>query len=322
MEETAEKVNQVQNQIKQIREYINDRRKHYKLRQNKLLFSQLCSSLDVIGDTEEAITAFEAKDFGDSTAVHYLVVYGLLQAIYVQQDAVNNLCQSLAIPEKINNYPTLLKIREIRHDAAGHPTKRDKPKSKPISYHHISRASLGPTGFEILSFYSDGAFEHRFIDIPGFVAEQRKYISAILSTLTGRLEAEEKAHKEKFSMEKLVNLFPQTMSYEFEKVFEGILTPSKRKNGAICLKLIHDHYNKLIEKLKEREEYPANDVLVHEINEILYPIEKLEAFYEDGEENNLSERDAYIFASFLSNKHSYILKLLEGIDREYEEGVN
>lgn len=319
-EEMPETVNVVENLIKQIREYINDPRKHYKLRQNKPLFSQLCSSLDVIGDTEQAITAFEAKEFGDSTAVHYLAVYGLFQAIYVQQDAINNLCEALKIPENTNNYPKLKQIRDIRNEAVGHPTKKDKPKSKSISYHHISRASLRPTGFDMLSFYNDGTYRHMHINISEWVAEQRKYISVILSTLTGRLEAEEKAHKEKFRMEKLVNLLPQGMSYEFEKVSDSILTPSKRENGAICLKLIHDRYIKLIDKLKERGEYPANDVLVHEINEILYPIEKLEAFYEYREENNLSDKDAYIFASFLSNKHSYILGLLKEIDQEYEKG--
>ena len=316
-----ETVNVVENLIKQIREYINDPRKHYKLRQNKPLFSQLCSSLDVIGDTEQAITAFEAKEFGDSTAVHYLAVYGLFQVIYVQQDAVNNLCEALKIPVNTNNYPKLKQIRDIRNEAVGHPTKKDKPKSKPISYHHISRASLSPTGFDMLSFYNDGTYRHMHINISEWIGEQRKCISAILSTLTGRLKAEDKAHKEKFRMEKLVNLLPQAMDYEFGKVFEGINTPSNRGNGAICLKIIHDSYNKLIEKLKEREEYPANDVLVYHIDYILYPINKLEAFFEESAENTLSEKDAYIFASFLTNKHSYILELLKEIDKEYEKGT-
>jgi|SRR3990170_4171017 len=321
IEEIAEAVNVVENQTKEIREYINDPRKHYKLRQNKPLFSQICSSLDVIGDTEQAITAFEAGEFGDSTAGRYLAIYGLLQAIYVQQDAVDNLCEGLGIPENIKKYPTLLQIREIRNDVVGHPTKRNRPKSNPTSYHHISRSSLGSTSLNIFSFSGNGTSKHRSINILGLVSEQKKYISAILSTLTGRLEAEDKAHKEKFRMEKLVNLLPDAMDYGFEKVFEGINTASNRENGAICLKLIHDCYNQLIEKLKEREEYPANNVLVHHIDDILYPIKKLEAFFEDSAENTLSEKDAYIFASFLSNKHSYILELLKEIDEEYEKGT-
>lgn len=85
------------------------------------------------------------------------------------------------------------------------------------------------------------------------------------------------------------------------------------------MKIIYDSYNKLIEKLKEREEYPANNVLVHHIDDILYPIKKLEAFFEESAENTLSEKDAYIFASFLSKKRPCILELLKEIDQEYEK---
>jgi len=38
-----------------------------------------------------------------------------------------------------------------------------------------------------------------------------------------------------FRMEKLVNLLPHGMDYEFEKVFDGISILSNRKNGAIFL---------------------------------------------------------------------------------------
>ena len=83
----------IRRQAKQIRKLINSPQKHYELRQNKALFSQLCSSLDVIEDTEAAITAYTEKDFGEDKPSHYLAVYCLLQAIYVQQDAVINLCE-------------------------------------------------------------------------------------------------------------------------------------------------------------------------------------------------------------------------------------
>src|ERR1039457_1085278 len=57
--------NLVYDQVRQIREYIKNPHKHYELRQNKALFHQLCSSLDVIGDTDEAIIAFEEREWGD-----------------------------------------------------------------------------------------------------------------------------------------------------------------------------------------------------------------------------------------------------------------
>ena len=202
----------VQKQTNQVRELINNPRKHYELRQNTALFLQLCSSLDVIGDTEEAIAAYSAKEFGDTKSAHYLAVYGLLQSIYVQQDAVINLCESLGIREKVEKYSKLKEIREIRNDIVGHPTKRDQRKGQPTSYHHISRMTLSQSGFTLASFFSnDLRPQFRHIDISELVVEQRKFISAILTTLINSLEAEDKAHREKFRIEKLASLFPDIL---------------------------------------------------------------------------------------------------------------
>ncbi|MGI0015141.1 MAG: hypothetical protein ACREBU_17140, partial [Nitrososphaera sp.] len=144
--------------MEQIREFINNPRKHYELRQNKALFSQLASSLDVIEDAEQAIAAFTAGEFGESKTALYLAVYGLLQALYVQQDAVIHLCESLGIKERINNYPKLKEVREIRNDSIGHPTRRDQKKGQPTSYHHISQITMTREGFQMLSFFSDGRY--------------------------------------------------------------------------------------------------------------------------------------------------------------------
>ena len=218
----AQSVNIIRLTTHQIREYINNPRKHYELRQNKALFFQLCSSLDVVGDTEEAIVAFENKEFGESIAAHYLAVYGFLQAIYVQQDAVDCLCESLSIPERINRYPNLLEIRYIRNDTVGHPTKRDKPKSKPATFNFISRLTKH-MNFTLVSFSGDGNSKTRKINIPEIIVEQRKYIAEILSTIVASLEAEEKAHKDLFRMEKLSIIFSNSLIYNFEKIFEAYI---------------------------------------------------------------------------------------------------
>jgi len=213
----------IREQVSKIRRFINIPHKHYELRQNKAMFSQLCSSLDVIEDTEDAITAYTENDFGEIKPLNYLLMYGLLQSIYVQQDAVINLCESLGTSDKINNYPNLKEIRDVRNDTVGHPTKRDHKKGNRVSYHHVTQLTLNKSGFTLTSYYSDGSPEQfRKIDIPELIAEQNKYISEILSNLIRNLEAEEKAHKEKFSMEKLLKLFPGTLDYHLSKLLEAV----------------------------------------------------------------------------------------------------
>ena len=158
--------------IQRIREFISKRRTQYVLLKNGALWLQLCSCLDVIEDSELAIAAYSAEEFAASDGAYYLAIYGLLQALFLQQDAVINLCESFGIRETIDNYPRLKHIREIRSDSVGHPTKRDRKKGQPTSYHFISRSTLSTAGFELLSYDADGKSEFRNISIPELIADQ------------------------------------------------------------------------------------------------------------------------------------------------------
>jgi len=200
--------------MNQVRDFVNNPRKHYQLRQSTGLFSQLVSALDTIEDAEEAIKSFPTITIG-STGTLYLGIYGLLQAMFLQQDAAIHLCEALNIQESLANYPKLKEIREIRNDSIGHPTKRDRP--KPTSYHQISRVSMSQQGFKLLSHYGDGSRQFRDISIPDMTAVQMQFISEMLVRIIGELKAEDKAHKEHFRMEKLIGLFPSTTTYAFEK---------------------------------------------------------------------------------------------------------
>ncbi len=96
-------------QERRIRDLINEPRKRYTLIKKLGLWHQLCSCLDVIGDTELATTAYTAQKLGANKGSAYLAAYGLLQALFLQQDAIFNLCESLEISDNISNYPGLQK---------------------------------------------------------------------------------------------------------------------------------------------------------------------------------------------------------------------
>ncbi len=312
----------IQEQANQIRDFINNPRKHYELRQNKALFSQLCSSLDVIEDTEEAIAAYTTKEFGESKSAHYLAVYGLLQAIYVQQDAVINLCESLGIRERIDNYPKLKEVRETRNDIVGHPTKRYPRKGQPTSYHHISRITLSQSGFKLASFFADGSPpQFRDIEIPGLIVEQRKFISTILATLIGNLEAEEKAHKAKFRMEKLVDIFPATLGYNFEKVFEGIFRDDYAEFGALNLEQIREVVQKFRKAVGRRNKdfYQSLQDEYDLIDDAIFNMDKYYRAKVGGDKSEVETPTAKIFATFLRGQVDTLKEYAQEIDDDYAE---
>lgn len=305
----------IRKQENQIRQLINNPQKHYELRQNKALFSQLCSSLDVIEDTEDAITAYTEKDFGDDKPSHYLAVYGLLQAIYVQQDAVINLCESLGIKDKVNNYPKLKEIREIRNDTVGHPTKRDQQKGKPVSYHHISQMTLNKSGFTLASYFSDGSqVQFRDISISELIVEQNRFISTILTTLVNNLEAEEKAHKEKFRMEKLLEIFPGTTDYHLEKLFEGVFRDEYAEFADGMLDLVVDVMNKFREAVGRRN-MDFYERLQDEYELIEHATTKLRKYYRGDSE--VEKPAARIYVIFLKHQIDELKAYAKEIDDEY-----
>jgi hypothetical protein len=72
-----------------LRDYVTDARFHYALYHNDLnSFHVICSILDVIADTTTGIDAYVAPPETRDHGVLYLQLYGLLQALQIQQDAV------------------------------------------------------------------------------------------------------------------------------------------------------------------------------------------------------------------------------------------
>src|SRR5712691_6858602 len=109
----------------QIRRLINTPWKQSALYKSRRSWLQACSALDVIGDTELAVDAYLQAGLDRSDGARYLSIYGLLQALYTQQDAVSHLHKALqvkfvTISSDWREYPAIRKVRDIRNRAIGH----------------------------------------------------------------------------------------------------------------------------------------------------------------------------------------------------------
>lgn len=124
-----------------LRGVVNEPEIQHRLIQGQRRWQELCSSLDVIGDTDSAIAAYLASPPIRNMGLLYLLTYGLLQVLYVQQDAVQHAAKAVGLPYKLPE--ELLTIREIRNKAIGHPTDRTKG---------IIQLTLSHEGFTLYSF--------------------------------------------------------------------------------------------------------------------------------------------------------------------------
>ncbi len=310
--------------LKEIRDHINKPRIWIGLFRDKQHYFQVCSALDTIEDCNLAIDAYLSDSKSLDAGHLYLHIYGLLQVLFVQQDAVHNLCEALKVEDMISRFPRLKEIREIRNDTVGHPTKRDrntKQGSKKIFYCFISRISLRFEGFEYMIADPFGKAEFKQVSIPRLIADQRNYLSESLSLVWDELMSRDKEIKERFKMEKLASIFEQDFNYLLGKVYQGLqevkYTTLGKANLDYLIKILNDFKEALDRRGTGIEAYPG----VKEVYKKLeYPRQKLEEVFNcilEDRELKIDIEAALIFTWFIHAQMKELKEMAREIDEDY-----
>jgi hypothetical protein len=311
----------------QIRDFINNNpRTQHGLLQDAAAWSMLCSCLDTIGDIETALDAYEQSSDPSEIGTRYLLVYGTLQALFIQQDAVTNLCEALAITYQPE--PLLRNIREIRNDSVGHPTKRDRKKGeekdKLPAYNFISRSSLRKDGFSLMTVYpgypSGSPPSFQSIRIPALIATQRNLLEKTLSEVLEKMRKEEADHRARYRDQRLQDIFHSTLGYYFQKIYEAIHgTHGEFGFGAgHDVRLIASIIEDFKGSLKERGILEAYDPPVGYLLDLLeYPVRELGVYFSGQGKSAIDSKGAYIFTFFIEKHMDELKSIAEEIDKEY-----
>ena len=142
----------------------------------------LNSCLDVIEDSNACMDAPLAPRSGNlhlDDANKYMFVYGTMQALVLQQDAVRHFLDAIQFEYIIE---PLKYIRDIRNKSVGHPTLRGKGTGR--TFHFITRESICNEGFELTTVYADDRPDcTERINLRDLIVEQRSYLSRVLGDL-------------------------------------------------------------------------------------------------------------------------------------------
>ncbi len=297
----------------QVRDFINQTRKQHALRKDFRAWNQLCSSLDVIGDTELAFDACAAAPNTEDAGAIYIQVYGVLQALVLQQDAVLHLAEALGLRYELD--PLLKEVREVRNASIGHPTKRGGRARS----HFISRISMSRTGFQLMTVYPyPGPTEFKGVSLPALIATQRSQLRAILTEVVISLQREAEEHKAMFKGDSLAAAFPATTDYYFEKIFESIPSGRSLEYGRMHVRLLSEAVARFQSKLVERSVAGAYDGVAYHLNLVGYPLKELDHYFTDPSLAHLNERDAQIFTQFTQGEIQILRKMAADIDETYE----
>lgn len=300
-----------------VREYINTTRYQTDLLQDLDNWNQICSSLDTMGDTTLSIEEYMTSDYPENDGLKYIYTYGLLQSLFIQQDAVKHLSESFEVNFEINEQ--LKKIREIRNASIGHPTK-NKVRGT-VFYNYISRITLSKYGFTLLRSSQGDRNEFIDVDLLSILTAQLNEIEKSYKLISTKLIEADRMHREKYKNKLIVDIFHSSMGYKFSKIAEGIYSTSTshyRSFGLKMLESVEKSYLEFENALKERNE--LNEYTEYDLEQYKHAIRILKSFLKK-ENENLTERDARIYLFYIREKHTHFVEVAQEIDEEYGKKV-
>ena len=298
-----------------IRDYGHDARHLSRLIADRFVWHQLWAAMDIIDDVESATTAYLDHEFPTEKGERYLRVYGALQGLFLQQDALVDLIKAIHPAKEILQNDVLKDIREARNASIGHPTRLNR-KGK-LSAHGIVQNSMTKDGFDLLSYpHKDGkVFMH--VPVRDLIEKQRAETVRILLEVVNDLRDQEQVHRDKFRDVKLAKAFDQ-VGYAFEKIFDDARRDSIPHLGRWAV----DHLQKSLEDfaklLKERElNIDAYDSIKFLYDELDHPLAELRKFLLNEPSEVLSSKSAIVFADALQGHFDELRDIAVEIDEEY-----
>lgn len=170
----SERVALVNKCMEEIRNHINTPCEQSILLENKIHWNQICSSLDVMEDSLCSVDSYFSNkyEYPEDIGLKYIYLYGLMQSLFLMQDAFQNLHEAFLIDYKATE--TLKEIRNLRNSSIGHPTKQDRNKDGKTYYSYINRESISREGFQLMrdTGLEESDYENKHVNILQICSDQ------------------------------------------------------------------------------------------------------------------------------------------------------
>jgi hypothetical protein len=115
---------------------------------------------------------------------------------------------------------------------------------------------------------------------------------------------------------KLVDIFPPTISYHFGKIYEDTSSRDSFFLGTPNLTIIAKCVESFKDELSIRGEWGVCESIDYHYELIDYSLKRLESYFKG--DDSINEKDAYIYASFLSHQLKSIREIAKELDEQYE----
>jgi hypothetical protein len=154
------------------------------LDENEDRYSGYYTSMYLIQDTTEALQAHRIRGFSSDPLEAYIEVWGVLQALYIQQDAIAELYRSIA-DRRLNtsSITSWKELRGLRNTCAGHPARKDRPTSQPVTRTFLGRHLGTYSAFQYEQWKSPDEISHPTIDLGALIDDYETEATGVMQKI-------------------------------------------------------------------------------------------------------------------------------------------
>jgi len=295
---------------KQIRNLINEPRRRAAIRKSDENWKRLSRSLDALGDTEMAFEAYNQMPNSDPPGSSYMLVYGFVQALSIQQDAVRDLHKALSVSYRRD--PVLGEIRDVRNAVTHQTDGRNKKE-----FRLIARSTLSKSGFRLVKATPDKLEEDsQHVRLEELLDRQRAPHEHALEALIEALCKEEMEYRERFRDEPLTAVLRPELDSYFEQLCEAARGNESWEFGMRHMNLIREVLKGFHAALVKRQLTGVYDNIEYLSDQIKCPLEQLAQFFEAHGKERLSAREAEIQVAFVQGRVAKLRTAAREIDEE------
>jgi len=277
-------------------------------------YEKCFTSLDLIEDCQDAIDEFINLPESILQNRSVLNIYGVLQAMFCQQDGLFGLFQNISKNQdiKLDDFFTKFQfnkeIRKVRNDIVGHPTSRNNNSE----FYFIDKGPNSKFRFSYAGYNP----EYRVVkvDLRKFIDDQMIFTEKILESVENIIQTAMEQHKKEYKNRSLHSIISD-LNYSILSIKRGIWDSQRSFQAEPGLKIVRASLTEFIDELKLRYKGFIPESVEHTTKTIEYILNKIEIWLNNGE--LFGNEDARIFMIAFDKEFNDLIQMSKELDKEY-----
>lgn len=243
---------------------------------------------DALLDAGTAAASYSRAIIADPGA-RLLVCYGFLQALFVQQDAVETLSRAVGLDWSPNTDDRLRQIRDTRNRLSGHPARAGEKERLPrFSSAIIPDHDISKNGFRGHVYYDDATIVIE-VDVSLFLNDTQERLLIQLQQIELKMDETERQFRSEQAARPFSIYFENDFSYLLQRLHCDLADEGRVPQARSHARMVHELMVKLQHELAERG-FKSETTSYH-LERILTGLDLLNGFMNNGRTSSKTQHE-------------------------------